>query len=537
MRKVGWVLIGSVVIGLGLAAWQAGQPERSRLACKERMKRIGAALLRHNEDKGRLPVASSDSETPVSWRVAMLPWLGKTSLYESYNQRQAWDGSQNSTLLQHRPDDYWCPEVAEEFKSSYMAVLGVGTAWPYSQPTRLADFADGVSNTGLIVDLHSSTTEWTRPQDVEQMDVVKAIRAGQRHAFSQSVEGTHMLFADGHVRMLSTETDESILRSLLTPNDGEPMTDDAELLERAIRSGQSFSEPSDASALAGTRLSPVADSVLDPGTTVVYCPTLVLGWKQCLQELPELPLTRLGRQLRDSSFSSSDISPESVQIDVQYSMPDHLSVSCQLQKALAFRRVFDAFSIPLTFVDADGPHSVRSFGVTSHWEEWRSALAQVRVHDYRSPDNFVISIANVGGEDLILAKIPQPKTLEAGIREVSDRVQSRLPGIIAKEDFVLPVLELSVFNDFADELNLPGTAPVKTAKQEVRFRLDERGAVILSDVALEVLANGAHSYAPGTRKFIFDKPFMVMLRESPAKRPYLAVWAGNDDLMVPRKGP
>ena len=48
---------------------------------------------------------------------------------------------------------------------------------------------------------------------------------------------------------------------------------------------------------------------------------------------------------------------------------------------------------------------------------------------------------------------------------------------------------------------------------------------------------GAHSYAPGKRKFIFDKPFMVMLWESPVKRPYLAVWAGNDDLMVPRKEP
>jgi hypothetical protein len=67
-------------------------------------------------------------------------------------------------------------------------------------------------------------------------------------------------------------------------------------------------------------------------------------------------------------------------------------VNCKLRKHLAFSAEFDPFKLPLTFVDTLGEHKVKAFGVTSHWEDFQFALAQVRVSDYRSPDDFVISI-------------------------------------------------------------------------------------------------------------------------------------------------
>ncbi|MEJ7591153.1 MAG: hypothetical protein WKF77_06360 [Planctomycetaceae bacterium] len=38
-----------------------------------------------------------------------------------------------------------------------------------------------------------------------------------------------------------------------------------------------------------------------------------------------------------------------------------------------------------------------------------AALDQIRVIDYRSPDDFVIAIENLSGEDLVLAKIQNQK--------------------------------------------------------------------------------------------------------------------------------
>lgn len=70
-------------------------------------------------------------------------------------------------------------------------------------------------------------------------------------------------------------------------------------------------------------------------------------------------------------------------------------------------------------------------------------------------------------------------------------------------------------------------------RQVLQFRLDERGAVIHSEAEV-VGENGSYEYTPGTRTFIFDKPFLIMLREASTRPPYFAGWIGNTDLMMPR---
>ncbi len=152
----------------------------------------------------------------------------------------------------------------------------------------------------------------------------------------------------------------------------------------------------------------------------------------------------------------------------------------------------------------------------------------------------MIAIKNLSGEDLVLAKIPKPETLKSGLDDITERIRnSRMPlasrSVIAEEEVVIPVLELSVSAQFAGDLNSkdqqPGTR-VESATQIVQFRLDERGAVVWSEA--EVIGeNGSYDYTPGTRKFILDKSFLIMLRETPEQQPYFAAWIGNTDLMIP----
>ena len=87
--------------------------------------------------------------------------------------------------------------------------------------------------------------------------------------------------------------------------------------------------------------------------------------------------------------------------------------------------------------------------------------------------------------------------------------------VIAEEDLVIPVLELSVFGDFMSDLNHPDQptgSRLQKARQELQFRLDERGAVVHSEAEL-IGENGVYGgYVPGTRTFGFDKPFLITLR-------------------------
>ena len=72
---------------------------------------------------------------------------------------------------------------------------------------------------------------------------------------------------------------------------------------------------------------------------------------------------------------------------------------------------------------------------------------------------------------------------------------------------------------------------VMDARQLIQFRLDERGAVLISESAV-VGKKGHYEYKVGTRPFIFDKPFLLLLRHSVKTEPYFAAWIANSDFMV-----
>ena len=83
------------------------------------------------------------------------------------------------------------------------------------------------------------------------------------------------------------------------------------------------------------------------------------------------------------------------------------------------------------------------------------------------------------------------------------------------------------------------TMYIADARQTIQFRLDEYGAELISDTQSHVADNG---HGPSLeidplkpRHFIFDRPFLLVLRERQAESPYFLAWIGNADLMLPMK--
>jgi len=65
------------------------------------------------------------------------------------------------------------------------------------------------------------------------------------------------------------------------------------------------------------------------------------------------------------------------------------------------------------------------------------------------------------------------------------------------------------------------------ALQNIRFRLDERGAILKSEAAM------AACLPNEPRQFIFDKPFLILLERHDAAQPYFALWVDNPELLAP----
>jgi len=68
---------------------------------------------------------------------------------------------------------------------------------------------------------------------------------------------------------------------------------------------------------------------------------------------------------------------------------------------------------------------------------------------------------------------------------------------------------------------------ITSAKQNIRFQMDEKGVVLKSEAAMVVTLGMP-------KNLVFKRPFLVMLKRTDAKVPYFAMWVDNPELLVPR---
>jgi hypothetical protein len=327
-----------------------------------------------------------------------------------------------------------------------------------------------------------------------------------------------------------------------------------------------FPPPVAPSALSSTRMIPFDTATIKEGENMIYCPTFALAWKRFLNDAASQSApTNFAEKIAAVTFTSDDINAKDLRLVagprdtvevakvrkelelegapvIDDSAFYENIVYCSLKKQLPFATEFEPFNEPLKFKSKDKIIEVRSFGVTSRWDHWARAVEQIQVLDYRSPDDFTIRIANLPGEDMILAKMSQPKSLADGIAQINEKIRTAKVALNARtvvsgEQFVFPVLELSLLEDFSNDLFNPSHREgrrVIRALQLIQFRLDEKGAKLISEAALH-LDNGHYEAVVGERTFIFDKPFMVVLRESTNRQPYFAAWIANADFMTPEE--
>ena len=205
-----------------------------------------------------------------------------------------------------------------------------------------------------------------------------------------------------------------------------------------------------------------------------------------------------------------------------------------LLKTLPFEWAFTRFTKPLYYQDTP----VASFGLAQYMSGHPTddnLARQVSVLDYQDSDDFVLELHTTSKSDrLILAKIPPAATLQSTLEEVLDRIEQAQPTSLQKlETLMIPVIDLDRTRRFPElcgsKINAPNPAvngqALSLVEQRIRFRLDETGA------ELESKAIFVSALPP--RKFVFDKPFLLMLIRQDARTPYFVLWVNNADVLVP----
>ena len=187
-------------------------------AVKERLERLASALDKYKQAKGHLPspaIQDNQGRPLLSWRVALLPYLGEMDLYKQFKLDESWDSLNNKKLLKKMPVVFRHPMqiphiVVEKMKTPYQVFVGVGTAFSAEKGTKDADLP---GQTVLVVQRNDKkNVYWTKPAEITY-DPQKPLP----DLSGKSTAGYQAIVKDGAVRTIGKTMDEKTIRTLISP--------------------------------------------------------------------------------------------------------------------------------------------------------------------------------------------------------------------------------------------------------------------------------------------------------------------------------
>jgi RNA polymerase sigma factor (sigma-70 family) len=218
---------GIAVAAAGLGTWvksqataaepaqQAGgdASERAKAESINHLKLIMLAIHNYVSVNGHFPpsaIPGRDGQPRLSWRVALLPFLGHQELYEAFHQDEPWDSAHNKALIVRMPDIFTTPSSpAGEWLTRIRGFEGPGTMFDSKEGVKVQEITDGTSNT-IMVAAAREPVPWTRPGEL-------SFAEGKPVSGLDDSDGLGVLvgIVDGSVRDVPSG-DQDLLRKLIT---------------------------------------------------------------------------------------------------------------------------------------------------------------------------------------------------------------------------------------------------------------------------------------------------------------------------------
>lgn len=322
-----------------------------------------------------------------------------------------------------------------------------------------------------------------------------------------------------------------------------------------------------ASKLRRTIVTPHLEQPLKPGVNVLWCATAQIAWNDLCKLVggdihmePEDPMVAV---LNKKAVTRTDLDETTCvslagvvgdgvldritqQLETRFrgaaspklvpepgSLPPGVFVAyAYLFADLPFEWAFERLKRPLKFKGKD----VACFGIMQYLKDQKGeakAAEQLLIHDFRNELDFIIELKTELAEHrLLLAKVPAEATLAATVAAVRERVaKGNVTKLEELNDFIAPILNFDLTRDYREVMGRPlkvpdarfNGMPIEIARQQIRFRLDERGAVLKS----EAIAAGGEG-----QNLILDRASLILIEYAKGSMPYFALWVDNAELLV-----
>ena len=238
--------VAQLVTDVLMPALEASRESARRMQQMNQFKQLALGMLNFESANKFIPAAAAivdyERKPLLSWRVAILPFLEKSDLYDQFHLDEPWDSPHNLKLVVSMPEVYADashPELTAEGYTTYLVPTHPGSIFPsidattelkpyanngrkwiWAKGTPFREVKDGSSQTLLIVQAPAElAVPWTKPADWE-VDLAKALEQlrGSEHR-SAAVAA----YSDGSCRIwqLDDPAMEENLPKLITRDGGE----------------------------------------------------------------------------------------------------------------------------------------------------------------------------------------------------------------------------------------------------------------------------------------------------------------------------
>jgi len=319
--------------------------------------------------------------------------------------------------------------------------------------------------------------------------------------------------------------------------------------------------------LTRTIVSPILTSTVPDSTNVIYCASFQLAWNILRHDYTRGPVRLDGNpplvdELNVGNFKQSDIAEascltltglynEGVLDRIGQEMRDRFSapmpnirslphgnlgnlseyvIYAYMEKRLLFANAFEHIAQGINFAGTQ----VSAFGKIHSRDDYAQ---QVLV--YKDAAGLAVELVPQGDTDCIyLAQMSKPATLQEGWNILRQRIEH--PGdtrCFGEDDrLFIPKMNFSILRNYSELAGRKFINPamqgwgISMVVQDIRFRLDEQGAVLKSFAVIG--ATPCSALIDETVCMVFDQPFLLCLKEKGKANPYFVMWVNNPEVLI-----
>jgi hypothetical protein len=331
----------------------------------------------------------------------------------------------------------------------------------------------------------------------------------------------------------------------------------------------------DSRALKHSVVVPTLDTPLVKGKNLIWCASFQLAWDRLKDEVGGEPVCvadaeAVVKRLNHSAVSTDDLpedgyyaaagaAKDGIVEKIRAAMQERFhkeptELNCMggdlmayayLQAALRFTLPYFENDESFVFTDSQGRKTaVSSFGLREKDESKYSDLrrqpevlyANARIPVVQ-PAEFALDLCRESTPcQVIVARIPRKETLLATIEDLDARISGYRPDdwarqLHANSVLLVPNLHWSLSHHFS-ELEGPDKQLLNkglqglhlaTALQTIDFRLDRSGVELQSE---------SHEICKSSDPcFVFDGPFLIVVKNRGARHPFFVMWVDNAELL------